>query len=82
MLRDFDFLSDLHLIVVVNIDLEVGWSDAPSDTADDFIKGFERGDSDSEVTSEEKDLVDLLETRIIFGIVVDDLCHMTDWIFM
>ncbi len=40
MLWDFDFLSDLHLIIVVNVDLEVGWSNAPSNSANNFVEGF------------------------------------------
>ena len=73
--RNFDFLSDLHFIIVLNLDLKVGWSDAPSDATCDFIEGFEGGDANPEVSGEEQYFIDFVETGIVFGIVVDNFGH-------
>ena len=52
-------LADLHLVVVLDLDLEVWGSYAPGDAADDLVECFQGGDADSEVACEEEDLVDL-----------------------
>ena len=53
VLRNFDLLTYLHFVIVLNFNLMVGGSDAPCYSSDNFIKSFKRGDSDSEVASEE-----------------------------
>ncbi len=78
VLGDFNFLADLHFIIVVDVDLEVGWCDTPSNSADDFVEGFKRGDSDSEVAGKKENFIDLLEPWIVLWIVVNDLCHWVD----
>lgn len=40
MFGNFNFLSDLHLIIVINLYLKVRRSNTPCDTSDYFIKSF------------------------------------------
>ena len=49
MFGDFNFLSDLHFIVIVDFDFKVGRSDTPCNSADDFIECLQRCYPDSEV---------------------------------
>lgn len=77
MLWDFYFLSDLHLIVVVDFDLEVGTSYTPGDASDDFVKGLQRGNPDPKVACEQQNLINLVEPGIVLRRVVDNFCHWT-----
>ena len=75
MLRHLDLLPDLHFIVVVDLDLEVGGSDAPSHASDHLVKGLQGGDTDTEVARQQQNLVDFIQAWVVFGVVVEDLCH-------
>ena len=75
MLGDLYLLADLHLVVVFDLDLEVRGGDAPGDAADDLVERLQGGDADPEVACKEEDLVDLAQTGVVFGVVVQDLCH-------
>ena len=76
MLRDFDFLADLHLVVVFELYLKVGGSDAPRNAPNDLVKGLQRGYPDPEVARQQQYLVDLVEAGVVLGVVVKDLRHL------
>ena len=82
-LWNFNFLSDLHLIIVLYLNLEVGWGDTPGNATSDFIKGLKRGDTYSEIASKEEYFVDFVKTRIVLWVVVDYLGHRYEyrWIY-
>lgn len=48
--RHFNFLSNLHLIVILDFDLKIRWCNAPSNTTDHFIKSFKRSNTNSEIS--------------------------------
>jgi len=75
MLWHFDLLADLHFVIIVDFYLKVGWCDTPCDSSNNFIKSFQGSYSDSEITCQQQNFVNLAEPWIIFRFVIYYLYH-------
>lgn len=75
-LRRLDLLSNLHLVVVLHIDGEVGGGDAPGHAAQHLVEGPQGRNPDPEVAGHQQDLVNFVEARVVLRVPLDDLGHI------
>jgi hypothetical protein len=75
MLGNLNFLTNLHLVIILHLNLKIRRGYTPSNTSDYLIKSFQRGYSDSKIACQQQNFVNLAEPWIIFRIMVDNLRH-------
>jgi hypothetical protein len=75
VLRNFDFLAYLHLVVVVHLDFKVRRGNAPCDASNDLIKCLQRSNPDSEVPCQQQYFVNFAEPGIVLGVVIEYFRH-------